>query len=144
MSMSPIVQSVQGQTLTLILSLASLNAILTPTELGRALPSRAPDVKFSSIGADGHSTAFGPPNYGGGAPPTAQLWADIITASGISAKSCIPDDQILAVLAAALIGGGLASAAATDTAERIFHGQLNRAVDLLAATTVRAAVAAGA
>jgi hypothetical protein len=71
------------------------------------------------------------------------LWADLITANGTASVSRIPNDQILAILAASLVGGGMASAAATDVAERIYRGQLNRAVDLLVATIVRAAIAAG-
>lgn len=70
-------------------------------------------------------------------------WASAIEASSPAATSSIDPKQIRAVLAAALVGGGMDAQTATDTAERIHRNQLNRAMDFLAAQIVKAAIAAG-
>jgi hypothetical protein len=137
MSMSPIIQTIQGRSLTFMLSKASLDATLTTAALNEAFSSNSACLGAAII------NPFAPPGAGlWSAPVYSQAqWAATV-ATGTS-KLQIPDDQIRSILREALIGGGMATAAAVDTAEQIQTNQLNRAVDFLAAQIVQAAIAAG-
>ncbi len=134
--MSPITQTVQGQSLTFLLTMASLNAVLTTDELNRAFMPQAHAAQAPITSHPGTAS-------GGWTIPTQTMWAAMLAAGGNGAASQIPPEQIRSIMREALIGGGMASAAAIDTAEHIQRGQLNRAVDFLAAQIVNAAVAAG-
>lgn len=135
MSMSPITQIIQGRSLTFVLPRAALDAVLTYDELGRAFQRQA--FAYAEAGATQKQGA------GTYVHATQAMWASMLAAGTDAAKTQIPDDQIRSILREALIGGGMASAAAVDTAEGIYRGQLNRAVDYLAAQIVLAAIAAG-
>jgi hypothetical protein len=128
MSMSPITQTIQGQSMTFLLTSAALNSTLDSNALNWAF---WPQQETAS-------------EWGGGEPtftPTQTQWAVTLAASDPAACSQIPPAQIKAVLQAALVGGGMDDATATDTAERIVRNQLNRSVDYLAAQVVQAAIA---
>jgi hypothetical protein len=137
--MSPITQTVQGQSLTFLLTMASLNAVLTTDELNRAFSPQwntMDEAMVSRHGPSGFTAA-------GLIMPTQTMWASMLAAGGSAQSSQIPPEQVRSILREALIGGGMASAAAIDTAEHIQRGQISRAVDFLTAQIVQAAVAAG-
>jgi hypothetical protein len=121
MSMSPI--TYQG--LSFVLPLAAMNAVLNADALNQAFCTQA--VAHQSASPTQWST------------PTASMWA-----SSLSARNRdVPADQVRAVLAASLVGGGMLAATAAGTADRLYAGQFDRAVDQLAAAIVLAAIAAG-
>jgi hypothetical protein len=130
MSMTPIVDN--GQTY-LIASLATLATVLTPAVLAADFSSL--DRGISEMRAAGRYTGGGGIFNG----HTAGQWAAVLA----STASSIDPVTVRAVIALALQGGGMTAAAATDTAERLCRSQLNRHMDLLAATIVQAVVAAG-
>jgi hypothetical protein len=75
--------------------------------------------------------------------PTVALWASVLAASPPASMSQIEPEQIRAVLALALQGGGMAASTAVDTADRLHRNQNGRHFDFLAAQIVNAVVAAG-
>jgi hypothetical protein len=137
MSMSPITETVQGQSLTFMLPKASLDAVLTYDELGRAFQRQA----FAY--GEAHVANMSASSSGTYVHATQAMWAAMLAAGTNAAMTQIPDDQVRSIIREALIGGGMASGLAVDTADRICRGQLNRAVDYLAAQIVQAAIAAG-
>lgn len=145
MAMSPITQTIEGKSLTFLLPFASLITILTPALLDESIPRYAQTNVFGSAQEpfrDAHGVIIDVGLWKAPADQTATTWANIILASPAAQKPNIPDDQIIAILAAALVGGGMAAALAADTADHIFHGQLDQSVSKLAATCVLAAIAA--
>lgn len=139
MSMSPIIETVQGQSLTFLLTQAALDATLTQAALDAAF--------WPQIGSVSNAIAASPGNWKDGGSslynaPTQTMWAEVLAT--VSAQtSQIPREQVVAILREALIGGGMATADAINKADTIVRNQVNRAVDYLAAQIVQAAVAAG-
>ena len=132
MSMSPITRTIQGQSQTFMLSAAAMTAtIVTP------LPSSY---------AEAWQTDRGVPQMAGGGytdgVPSATSWANLINAAGNASTSAIEPKEIEAVLRESLIGGGMATDTAIDTAQRLRFCQTSCQADLLAAEIVLAAVAA--
>lgn len=142
--MSPIVTTPPGEQAPLTFqyqSLASLTAILTPAMLLLAIPPQLSDnPHILSPGAT-------PANWDGPTQPTLTMWAGMV----VSPASNIAPGQIKAVLAAALVGGGMTGyitaggdpqLAATGAADRIYRASPPWAATL-ASQIVLAAVAAG-
>lgn len=141
MSMSPITETVQGQSLTFLLTKAAMDATLTIAALETAFRPQ-----LSSIS---NAIASSPGNWkSGGATslytaPTQAMWAGVLATGPDASTSQIPRDQVVAVLRESLIGGGMAAANAINVADTIVRNQNSRAVDYLAAQIVQAAIAAG-
>jgi hypothetical protein len=140
MPMQAIEETINGEALTFLLTSEALAATLDRAALHQAF---APQ-----IGSIAHAFAARPGEWssGGGTTllrePTAEQWAKIIDAAPAATTSQIPQEQIIAVLEAALIGGGMEATAAAHAAHRVVHHQTNRSADFLAADIVLAAVAA--
>jgi hypothetical protein len=133
MAMSPITQTVQGVSYTFMLPFAAMTAILTETALDTAWQQELTNFM---------DRVHGPGSYWVAATPA--MWGYRLASTTTAACSRIPVDQILAILAQALIGGmAMAPGAAADTAERLYRNQFDRAVDRLVGTITQAAVAAG-
>jgi len=133
--MTPITQTVQGTSYTFTLPLASLNSILTADALAQAFRVNSCSVDDAMHRANWKASTGQQLQ----SVPTSSNWANAVAGSSLR----MPVEQIRAVLAAALVGGGMASATATDTAERIVSNQMNRDVDALCATITTACIAAG-
>jgi hypothetical protein len=127
--MTPIVQTIDGQSLTFALSTDALNSVLDSAALSWAF---WPQLETASEWGHGGVTFT----------PSQTLWANVIAAAEPAAVSQIPPIQIRAVLQQALVGGGQDAQTASDTAERILRNQVNRSVDYLAGQIVLAAIAA--
>jgi hypothetical protein len=136
MSMTPI--SDNGLTYS-IASLATLATVLTADVLHAETWNQAwSDMNLQRVDRSGII-----PPASGLVPPTPKIWADMVAASPVACSSQADPKTIRAVIALGLQGGGMASGAATDTAERLYRAQLNRHMDFLAASIVAAVVAAG-
>jgi hypothetical protein len=140
--MTPIVEIVQGQQLTFLLSKTALDAVLTRKALFEAF---APQSRTLHEAMAHHRQADGgrPGSAQNQSSYTQSMWAAALGAGGDAATSQVPPDQIRAILREALIGGGMARADAIGTAERLHQSQLNRAVDYLTSRIAKAAIAAG-
>ena len=132
MSMTPIVTRVAGKgPFTFLLAKADLDSLLDTAALGIAFLPQT----FTTREARTHP---GWTAGGGYAAFTKKLWANMLR----DQANFVPE-QVRAVCAAALVGGGMAAGPAADVANTLARHQIDRDVDLLTAQVVLAAIAAG-
>jgi hypothetical protein len=131
MSMTPITQNVQGQSLTFMFASADLSSLF---------PSFYSSNSAIVAVSTGSTYWAGESNH----ELTPDIFVGLINGRPPAEISDCPVTKIRAVLATALVGGGMTpESAAVDTAERILRNQNSRDVDFLAAQIVAAAIAAG-